>query len=201
MIFNRDRIIQISNYLKNAALVLLVAFITVKCDVLNDLTREPMSKTSTDTSTRPSSSGRTSTTTLPASKEMALRGDIVAYAEKYKGTKYQSGGKSPRTGFDCSGFTSYVLDYFDIDISPSSQAQAKQGVARSVDKVKPGDLIFFRRPEEERIFHVALVVSNDKKSLKVIHSTSRGVVIDDILNNKYWEPKIESARDVVSVGL
>ncbi len=199
MIFNRDRIIQVGNYFKNAALIILVGFITAKCDVLNELTREPISKTGT--STRPPSSDRTSTTTLPASKEMALREDIVAYAEKYKGSKYRSGGKSPKTGFDCSGFTSYVLDYFDIGISPSSQAQAKQGVARSVDKVKPGDLIFFRRPQEERIFHVALVVSNNKKSLKVIHSTSHGVVIDDILNNKYWEPKIESARDVVSAGL
>ena len=170
MIFNRDRIIQVGNYFKNAALIILVGFITAKCDVLNELTREPISKTGT--STRPPSSDRTSTTTLPASKEMALREDIVAYAEKYKGSKYRSGGKSPKTGFDCSGFTSYVLDYFDIGISPSSQAQAKQGVARSVDKVKPGDLIFFRRPQEERIFHVALVVSNNKKSLKVIHSTT-----------------------------
>lgn len=192
MAFNRDRFIQISNYLKNAALILLVGFITVKCDVLNELTREPLSKGDSSTK-RPSSA-----TPLPAGKEMALRKDIVAYAQKYKGARYNSGGKSPKTGFDCSGFTSYVLDYFDIDISASSQAQAKQGIPRSPDKAKPGDLIFFRRPEEERIFHVALVVSNDKKSLKVIHSTSRGVVIDDILNSKYWEPKIESARDVVS---
>ena len=92
------------------------------------------------------------------------------------------------------------MDYFDIDISASTQAQAKQGVPRSLDKVKPGDLIFFRRQGEERIFHVALVVANEEKALKVIHSTSRGVVIDDILNNKYWEPKIELARDVVSGG-
>lgn len=201
MIFNRDRFIEISNYLKNAALILLVGFITVKCDVLNELTREPLPKSGTDTSTRPSPNKPSNTTTLPATKETALRKDIVAYAQKFKGFKYRSGGKSPKTGFDCSGFTSYVLDYFDIDISTSSQAQAKQGVPRSVDKVKPGDLIFFRRPEEERIFHVALVVSNDKNSLKVIHSTSRGVVIDDILNNKYWEPKIESARDVIARGL
>lgn len=196
MAFNRDRFINFSNYLKNAALILLVAFITVKCDVLNELTREPLSKG--DSNTKTPSPTRPSNTKLPASKEMALRQDIVTYAQKYKGTRYQSGGKSPKTGFDCSGFTSYVLDYFDIDISASSQAQAKQGVSRTPDKAKPGDLIFFRRPEEERIFHVALVVSNDKKSLKVIHSTSRGVVIDDILNSKYWEPKIESARDVIS---
>ncbi len=197
MVFNRKRFIQISNYLKNVALILLVGFITVKCDVLNELTREPVHKS--EPSKRPAP-GR-SPAKMPSSKEIGLRKDIVAYAQKYKGAKYCSGGKSAKTGFDCSGFTSYVLDYFDIDISASSQAQARQGVPRSLDNVLPGDLIFFRRPEEERIFHVALVVSNDKKSLKVIHSTSRGVVIDDILNSKYWEPKIESARDVVSTSL
>lgn len=196
MTFNRDKFINISNYLKNAALIMLVAFISVKCDVLNNLTREPSPKT--ETTTRPKTTGPAK---APSSKEIALRKDIVTYAQKFKGTQYQSGGKSPKTGFDCSGFTSYVLDYFNIDVSASSQAQAKQGVARSVDNVLPGDLIFFRRPEENRIFHVAMVVSNDKKSLKVIHSTSRGVVIDDILSSKYWEPKIESARDVVSAAL
>lgn len=196
MTFNRDRFIQVSNYLKNAALILLVAFISVKCDVLNNLTREPVSPAETS-----KSPARTAPRKTPSSKELALRKDIITYAQKFKGAKYQSAGKSPKTGFDCSGFTSYVLDYFDIDISASSQAQAKQGVPRSLDKVLPGDLIFFRRPEEERIFHVALVVSNDGKALKVIHSTSRGVVIDDILSSKYWEPKIESARDVVSTAL
>jgi|GEM_PF-940772 cell wall-associated NlpC family hydrolase len=195
MTFHRDRFIQVTNYLKNAALILLVAFITVKCEVLNELTREPLPKTTT-TGKRPTA-GRPPGK-APSSKELALRKDIVAYAQKYKGAKYASGGKSPSTGFDCSGFTSYVLKYFDISVSPGSQSQAKQGVPRSLDNVLPGDLIFFRRPEEERIFHVAMVVSNDGKSLKVIHSTSRGVVMDDILNSKYWEPKIESARDVVS---
>jgi len=32
----------------------------------------------------------------------------------------------------------------------------------------------------------------------VIHSTSRGVVIDNITRSSYWEPKISSARDVIS---
>lgn len=196
MTFHRERFIQITNYLKNAALIVLVAFISVKCDVLNSLTREPASPS--ETTKRPSPTAPRKT---PSSKELTLRKDIVTYAQKFKGSKYCSGGKSPKTGFDCSGFTSYVLNNFDIQISASSQSQAKQGVPRSLDKVLPGDLIFFRRPEEERIFHVALVVSNDGKSLKVVHSTSRGVVVDDILNSKYWKPKIELARDVVSTAL
>lgn len=194
MAYRRDRFIKVTNYLKNAALMLLVAFITVKCDVLNDLTREPMPKSGSTSRPAPSS-----TSSTLSKKEAALREDIVSYAEKYRGTEYQSAGKNPRTGFDCSGFTSYVMDHFDIDLSPSSQTQSKQGMSKFINQVEPGDLIFFRRKATDPIFHVALVVSRDSKSLKVIHSTtSRGVVIDDILASDYWRPKIDSARDIVS---
>lgn len=197
MTWNRDKFIRVTNYLKNVALISLVGFITVKCEVLQELTREPLPKAGT--STRPAPE-RPSDAKPLASKELAFRKDIVGYAKKYEGLKYCSAGKSPKTGFDCSGFTSYVMDYFDIDISASSQAQAKQGTLKSLDDVQPGDLIFFRRSSKEPVFHVAMVVDRDRKSLKVIHSTtSRGVVIDDILASEYWRPKIYAARDVVSV--
>jgi len=38
----------------------------------------------------------------------SLRTDIIRTARKYKGSKYKYGGTTPK-GFDCSGFTSYVL--------------------------------------------------------------------------------------------
>ncbi|MBK7874080.1 MAG: C40 family peptidase [Saprospiraceae bacterium] len=190
MTFDRNKFISATNYLKNISLILLVAFITVKCDVLNELTTEPLPKAGT---TKPAPNAS-------SSREVALRNDIVGYAKKYQGTKYQAAGKTPKTGFDCSGFTCYVMNNFDIDLSPSSRTQATQGASKPVEKVEPGDLIFFRRSKSEPIFHVAMVVENDRKSLKVIHSTSRGVVVDDILASEYWKPKIYSARDVVSLS-
>lgn len=192
MTFDRKQFIRTTNYLKNALLLLLVAFITVKCDVLNDLTREPLPKAGTTTRPAPSYPKPSS------DREEVLRNDIVSYAKKYQGVKYRSAGKSPSTGFDCSGFTSYVMNNFDIDLSASSRGQAVQGESKPLSKVKPGDLIFFRRGSKDPIFHVAMVVENTGKSLKVIHSVSRGVVIDDILASSYWKPKIDSARDVVS---
>lgn len=192
MAFDRNKFIRTTNYLKNVSLLLLVAFITVKCDVLNDLTREPLPKEGTTTRPAPS------TTKSSSTREDVLRNDIISYAKKYQGTKYRSAGKSPSTGFDCSGFTSYVMRNFDIDLSASSRGQAAQGDSKNVDKVEPGDLIFFRRSSKDPIFHVAMVIENTGRSLKVIHSTSRGVVIDDILASSYWKPKIDSARDVVS---
>lgn len=197
MSFDWNKFILITNYLKNAALILLVAFITVKCDVLDELTREPLPRAGTSRPT-PESTEPLPEVKPSAREDASFRNDIVTYAKKFKGTKYKYAGVSPKTGFDCSGFTHYVMDNFDIQLSRSSRAQAAQGTSKSVKDVEPGDLIFFRRSKKDPIFHVAMVVANDGRSLYVIHSTSRGVVIDDILASSYWRPKIDSGRDVVS---
>ena len=145
--------------------------------------------------TRSSSSSSSSSSSL--SKEDRLRQDIVSYAKEYLGSSYVYAGKDPR-GFDCSGFTFYVMRKFDIDLSSSSKAQATQGRSIRVKDAKAGDLIYYRRSKVGRVFHVSLVVSNDRDGLKVIHSTSRGVVIDNISKSSFWEPKVSGARDVVS---
>lgn len=132
------------------------------------------------------------------SKEMRLRQDIVDYAKRQLGAPYKYAGRNPQKGFDCSGLTCYVMDNFDIDLSPSSRAQESQGKKIAVSEVRPGDLIFFRRSRSGPVFHVALVVSNRPAGIEVIHSTSRGVVIDNISHSKYWKPKISTARNVIS---
>lgn len=146
------------------------------------------------------SAPRTTSTTSgrPSNAEMRLRQDIVAYAKKFEGTKYKYAGKEPPTGFDCSGFTSYVMDRFDIRLSPSSRLQEEQGRKIRPQDVQPGDLIFYRRSPGGRVFHVSLVVDNDREGIRVIHATSRGVVIDNISASSYWQPKISTARNVIS---
>ena len=90
------------------------------------------------------------------------------------------------------------MDKFDIDLSPSSTEQATQGTAIDIKDVKPGDLVFFKRKKGGRISHVAMVFSNEDGKLEIIHSTSRGVVIDELMTSKYWRPKISHFKDVVS---
>ncbi len=134
------------------------------------------------------------------SKEDKLRRDITNYAKEQLGASYRYAGRDPR-GFDCSGFTHYVLEEFDIEVSTSSRTQANEGKKISLDEVKSGDLIFFKRSKAGRVFHVAMVVTNSRDGIEVIHSTSRGVVIDNISKSKYWKPKMSSARDVVEAAL
>lgn len=178
---------------KRFLFLLLLVWLAVRCDLLKDLTtdrpKEPAGQTDNEYGPVPPST---------SSKEMLLRKNITNYAQTLVGSTYQYAGKTP-AGFDCSGFTSYVMGKYDIKISSSSRDQANQGKFVDVYKVKPGDLIFFRRSAAEPIFHVSLVVSNDGKDIKVVHSTtSRGVIVDNITASKYWRPYIDSARDVVA---
>ena len=133
---------------------------------------------------------------LPETEEALLRKEAVGYAKTFLGTKYKLGGTSPKSGFDCSGFTSYVMKQVDIALSRTSQAQENNGKKVRLKNVQPGDLIFYRRTPLGKVFHVSMVVANKEDGIYVIHSTSRGVVIDNVTKSSYWSPKISSARSV-----
>lgn len=151
---------------------------------------------------KPTSSGTTakSGSAKPATKRATIeerRLDIVDYAEQFKGITYKTAGKTPYTGFDCSGFTSYVMKGFGVELSPSSNEQSQDGVEVELEEVKPGDLLFFGT--DDKIQHVAIVVRNDDEGIFCVHSTSsRGVIVENVTESSYWNPRIMFARDVVS---
>jgi len=100
-------------------------------------------QTSTSTSTSTSSSTSSGTAARPvaqsASVAAAVSGSaIIAEAAKYVGTPYVSGGSSP-SGFDCSGFVSYVYAQFGISLPRSSGAYWNVGTR--VSSPQPGDII------------------------------------------------------------
>jgi cell wall-associated NlpC family hydrolase len=130
-------------------------------------------------------------------KVMQLREWVTGYAQNFTGIKYRYAGVSPKTGFDCSGFTSYILKEFDLQVSSCSATQSKQGANISLDEVLPGDLVFFG--SSRHIQHVAMVVECSAEGIICVHSTSsRGVVVENISTSKYWKPRILFARDVIT---
>ncbi len=142
---------------------------------------------------------KTSTTTSKAgTSSLKKRQEITDYARKFVGTTYKYAGQSPGTGFDCSGFTSYVMKGFGVTLSPASAAQSTTGRKVSLDRVLPGDLLFFG-DSEKKIQHVGLVVKRDKNGITCVHSTtSRGVIVENVSTSSYWKPKILFARDVLA---
>lgn len=136
---------------------------------------------------------------LDSAAKATLRHSLITEAKKHLGTRYVWAGAKPG-GFDCSGFTSYLMGLHGVSISRSSRHQATQGKKKAMADVETGDLIFFSRyGKGGRVSHVALVVENTPEGIHVIHATSRGIVIDNIHESTYWKPKILYAKDVLSM--
>ena len=68
---------------------------------------------------------------------------VYSIIRKYIGIPYRYGGKNP-SGFDCSGFTSYIYrEAFRMNIKPVTTEQYRLGQEISRNKLNFGDLIFF----------------------------------------------------------
>ena len=116
---------------------------------------------------------------------------IITYAKKFLGTPYRYAGSTP-SGFDCSGFISYIFGNFGFQLGHSSYGMAEFGKTIKIADIRPGDLMFFKgsSTKSTRIGHVAMVVEVTPDAIKFIHSsTSRGVVIDNFKTSKYYIPR------------
>lgn len=115
------------------------------------------------------------------SYDSSLRKQIVDYALKFEGNPYVWGGTSLTNGADCSGFTQSVYRDNGISISRTSKTQANSGREISLDKVQPGDLIFYGH--NRIIDHVAIYIGNGK----IISASNKDDGIK-VSNYKYRQP-------------
>jgi len=125
----------------------------------------------------------------------SLRHQIIAYAKTFIGVKYVWAGSDP-SGFDCSGYTSYVLKKFNILITRTASGQMQGASKIKLSNAFMGDLVFFGH--SGNITHVGLVVSEKGQDLSMIHaSTSKGIIITNVDKSTYWKPKLKGAGKVV----
>ncbi len=95
--------------------------------------------------------------------------EIVAYAKKFIGTPYRSGGSSLTKGVDCSGFTQQVFLKFNVKLQRSSRDQyACNGNKIAKEQLQEGDLVFYGY--NGRVNHVAIYIGNGQ----IIHSPVPG---------------------------
>ena len=91
--------------------------------------------------------------------------NMIHEAEKYLGRPYVWGGASPSTGFDCSGFVSWVINNCGNGWNVGRQtADGLRAYCSQVSpsQAKPGDLIFFQGTYDTAgASHVGIYVGNN----------------------------------------
>ena len=99
-------------------------------------------------------------------------GHVVGIALQYLGIPYVWGGSSPSTGFDCSGFTSYVFAQIGVSLPHHAASQFSYGTPVSYDQLAAGDLVFF-----SGLGHVGIYIGNDQ----FVHAPHTGDVVQDLV--------------------
>lgn len=108
---------------------------------------------------------------------------LLSFANQFLGTPYRYGGSTP-SGFDCSGFTTYVFrNALNISLPRTSteQSQTYTRIATTAELL-PGDLVFFGK--DGKVNHVGIYAGAGE----FIHSPHTGSYVRyDTLNSGNYQ--------------
>jgi hypothetical protein len=122
---------------------------------------------------------------------------LEVVCQKYENLSYQTGAKTKDHGFDCSGLVQrIVLETRNIWLPRKTQWQALVCQEISLNNLQPGDLVFFKKRNENKIDHVSLVFEIQSGKLPVIFHTKKiiGKAIFQDLNKAEWLNQWEVAK-------
>ena len=119
----------------------------------------------------------------------SLGQQISDYAHKFINDPYVWGGMSP-SGFDCSGFTKYVFNHFDMALPRTASGQTTLGSYVKESNLQSGDLVFFDT-DGSGISHVGIYIGNGQ----FISAASVNVCISS-LSTGYWASTYVTARHI-----
>ncbi len=121
---------------------------------------------------------------------------IIQPGETLVGTPYRSGGVSP-SGFDCSGFVTYLYKKYVPGLPRLSRNMAGFGIPVKRSAIVPGDLIFFATGSSAgNITHVAIYIGQNSILHSISNGPNRGVTITS-LSSRYWDKRYFSAVRVL----
>ncbi len=111
--------------------------------------------------------------------------NVIKTAKKMLGIKYFFGGKSPKTGFDCSGLVYYAHKKNGLKLPRTTLGQLKRVRRIYKSALRPGDLVFFAI-DRVTVSHVGIYLGNKK----FIHSPSTGKNVNiTSMDNNYWRSR------------
>jgi hypothetical protein len=123
-------------------------------------------------------------------------GDIASYAQQFLGTPYVWGGNSLTSGVDCSGLVQQVFKHFGINLPRVTYDQIGQGQAVPMNKLQPGDLLFFHTESSNQADHVGIYIGNGK--FIEAPRPGKSVQISD-LKSGYYADTFLGARRIAGV--
>jgi cell wall-associated NlpC family hydrolase len=129
----------------------------------------------------------------PSAPPRAERSEALLQALLALGLDYRYGGKSPVTGFDCSGLVAHVyLEAWNIRLPRNTSAQSKAGTPVSLAELQAGDLVFYdtqKRPYS----HVGIYLGDGK----FVHAPKSGAQVRiESLKSAYWSQRFNGARRI-----
>ena len=115
----------------------------------------------------------------------AKQAKVVRYARRLLCVRYVYGGTTPRTGFDCSGFTRYVYASIGMQLPHYTGSQFALGRRVARRSLRPGDLLFFNG-----LGHEGMYIGGGR----FIHAPSSGKRVSIAALSGWYEDRYVGAR-------
>jgi cell wall-associated NlpC family hydrolase len=130
-------------------------------------------------------------TTRDQAEETVMR-RVLDTAVGLRGSRYQFGGTTPQSGFDCSGFVRYVFAQYHLEIPRTAEEQYRMGHEVARAHIGAGDLVFFSTTGPGAT-HVGIVV--DPVAQTFVHAPGTGAVVRvERFDTPYWRSRMLAAR-------
>ena len=130
----------------------------------------------------------------------ALADSLLERGFTLVGTPYRYGGSSRKTGFDCSGFVSFLFrKEAGIELPRSTREMINLDAPKiKRSELEPGDVVFFNNRGRGQVSHAGIYIGGDQ----FIHSSSSrsGGVRVDSLDDKYWRSSFMQAKRVLALA-
>ena len=116
----------------------------------------------------------------------------LVHALQTLGVKYRLGGRSPETGFDCSGLIAHVFERaWGVLLPPHTSALRTVGApVTQLKELEPGDLVFYNT-RNRPFSHVGIYLGEGR----FLHAPRPGahVRVENAFT-PYWRKRFDGAR-------
>jgi cell wall-associated NlpC family hydrolase len=122
---------------------------------------------------------------------IAERERPLVHAMQVVGVKYRYGGRSPETGFDCSGLIAHIFERaWGVALPAGTEALSKVGQAVKRKDLEPGDLVFYNT-RNRPYSHVGIYLGDGR----FLHAPRAGARVRvESLDTSYWRARFNGAR-------